>query len=100
MFRGFPGGSGSKESACNAGDLGSIPESGRPLGEGNGNPLQYACLENPMDREACPFSSIVDVKIAIKSFASYMVFSFPTLCLLKKNKFYGICFLIIIKRCC
>ena len=48
---GFPGGSGGKESACNAGDLGSIPGSGRPPGEGNGNPTQYSCLENPMDRE-------------------------------------------------
>ena len=38
-----------KESAHNAGDLGSIPESGRSPGEGNGNPLQYSCLENPMD---------------------------------------------------
>ena len=47
---GFPGGSDSKESACNAGDLGSIPESGRYPGEGNGNPLQYSCLENSMDR--------------------------------------------------
>ena len=46
----FPGGSDSKESACNAGDSGSIPESGRSPGEGNGNPLQYSCLENPMDR--------------------------------------------------
>ena len=46
------GGSDSKESACNAGDLGSIPESGRCPGEGNGNPLQYSCLENPMDRGA------------------------------------------------
>ena len=36
-------------SACNAGDLGSIPGSGRSTGEGNGNPLQYSCLENPMD---------------------------------------------------
>ena len=36
-------------SACNAGDLGSIPGSGRSPGEGNGNPLQYSCLENPMD---------------------------------------------------
>ena len=43
---------GSKESACNAGDMGSIPGSGRSLGEGNGNPLQYSCLENPMDRGA------------------------------------------------
>ena len=39
-----------KESACNAGDLGSIPRLGRSPGEGNGNPLQYSCLENPMDR--------------------------------------------------
>ena len=50
--RPFPGGSEGKTSACNAGDLGSIPGSGRSPGEGNGNPLQYSCLENPMDREA------------------------------------------------
>ena len=43
------GGSDSKESACNEGDLGSIPRSERSPGEGNGNPLQYSCLENPMD---------------------------------------------------
>ena len=49
---GFPGGSDSKESACNAGDLGSIPGLGRPPRERNGNPLQYSCLENPMDRGA------------------------------------------------
>ena len=48
----FPGGSDSKASAYNAGDPGSIPGSGRSPGEGNGNPLQYSCLENPMDREA------------------------------------------------
>ena len=46
------GGSEGKASACNVGDLGSIPESGKSPGEGNGNPLQYSCLENPMDREA------------------------------------------------
>ena len=46
---GFPGGSEVKASASNAGDLGSIPGSGRSPGEGNGNPLQYSCLENPMD---------------------------------------------------
>ena len=46
---GFPGGSDVKASACNAGDLGSIPGSGRAPGEGNGNPLQYSCLENPME---------------------------------------------------
>ena len=49
---GLPGGSGGKESACNAGDLHSIPESGRPAGEGNGNLLQCSCLENSMDRGA------------------------------------------------
>ena len=43
----FPGVSDSKESTCNAGDLSSIPWLGRPPGEGNGNPLQYSCLENP-----------------------------------------------------
>ena len=46
---GFPGGSEVKASACNAGNLGSIPGLGRSPGEGNGNPLQYSCLENPMD---------------------------------------------------
>ena len=46
---GNPGGSEVKASACNAGDLGSIPGSGRSPGEINGNPLQYSCLENPMD---------------------------------------------------
>ena len=50
--QGSPRGSGGKEPACNAGDLGSIPGSRRSPGEGNGNPLQYSCLENPMDREA------------------------------------------------
>ena len=48
----FPCSSVSKESACSAEDLGSIPGSGRPPGEGNGNPLQDPCLENPMDRGA------------------------------------------------
>ena len=57
---GFPGGSDGKASACNMGDLGSIPASGRSPGDGNGNPLQWVgvenhssgCLENPMDRGA------------------------------------------------
>ena len=52
LHKGFPGGSDGKESACNAGDPGLIPGSGRFLGEGNDNPLQYSCLENPMDRGA------------------------------------------------
>ena len=53
LLPGFPGGSVGKESACNAGDTGdmySISGSGRSPGEGDGNPLQYSCLENPMDR--------------------------------------------------
>ena len=45
----FPGGSNGKESAWSAGDLGLIPGLGRSPGEGNGNPLQYSCLENPVD---------------------------------------------------
>ena len=52
FFSGFAGGSDSKESACYSRDRGSIPGSGRSSGEGNGNPLQYSCLENPMDRGA------------------------------------------------
>ena len=49
---GLPLGSDGKVSACNAGDPGSIPGSGRSSGEGNDNPFQYSCLENPMDRGA------------------------------------------------
>ena len=49
VYKGFPGGSDSKASACNVGNLGSIPGPGRSPGEGNGNPLQYSCLENSMD---------------------------------------------------
>ena len=56
-FLGFPGGSDDKESACNTGDVGLIPGWGRPPGEGNGNPLQYSCLGNPMDRSLVGCSS-------------------------------------------
>ena len=49
---GFPGGSEGKASACNAGDPGSIPGSGRSPAEGNGSPLQYSWLENPIDSGA------------------------------------------------
>jgi len=49
MAQDFPGGSDGKVSAYNAGNPGSIPESGRSPREGNGTPLQYSCLENPMD---------------------------------------------------
>ena len=50
MKRDFPGGSDGEESACNAGDPGSVPGLGRGPGEGNGDPLQYSCLENSTDR--------------------------------------------------
>ena len=50
---GFPPSSNDKETACSAGDLGSVPGSGRSIGEGNGYPLQYSYLENSMDRGAC-----------------------------------------------
>ena len=52
MLSGFPGGSDGKEPTYNAGDPVSIPESGRHPGGGHGNPLQYSCLENSMDRKA------------------------------------------------
>ena len=52
FIMGFPGGSAGKESACNVEYLGLIPGLGRSPGEGNGNPLQYSCLENSMDRGA------------------------------------------------
>ena len=53
------GGSDGKESACRAGDPGLIPGSGGSPGEGNDNPLQYSCLENSMDREACWLTVLV-----------------------------------------
>ena len=52
-YMGFPSGSDGKASACNEADPGSFPGLGRFPGEGNGNPPQYSCLENPMDRGAC-----------------------------------------------
>ena len=52
IIQGLPCSSNGKESACNTGDLGSIPGSGRSSGEGDGKPLQYSWLENPMDRGA------------------------------------------------
>ena len=52
ILTGFPGGSVAKNPPTNAGDAGSIPVSGRSPGEGNGNPLKYSCLGNPMDRGA------------------------------------------------
>ena len=56
--RDFPGGSDGKASAYNVGDQGSIPELGRSPGEGNGNPLQCSCLENPLETESGGLQSI------------------------------------------
>ena len=56
LLKGFPGGSDGKESACNVGDLGSIPGLGRSFGEGHSNPLQCSCLENPMQRNLADYS--------------------------------------------
>ena len=62
-YQDFPGGSDGKVSAYDVGDPGSIPGSGRSPGEGNGNPLQYSCLENPMDGGAwyqlCDFGEVI-----------------------------------------
>ena len=54
----FPGGLDCKASVYNMGDPGSVPGSGRSPGEGNGNPLQYSCLENPIDSGACRLQSM------------------------------------------
>ena len=71
-------GSDGKESACSAGDLGSIPGSGRSSREGNGNPLQYSCLENPMDRGAwqAAFHGVTKSQIWLNDFT--FVFSFKS----------------------
>ena len=60
---GFPGDSAGKESACNAGDLGSIAGSGRSPGEGNGKPLQYSCLENPWTEEPGKLQSMGSLRV-------------------------------------
>ena len=60
---GFPGGSDSKASACNAGEPGSIPGSGRSPGEGNGNPLQHSCLEIPWMEEPDRLQSVGSQRI-------------------------------------
>ena len=57
LWKGFPGGSDGNESACNAGDLGSFPGLGRSPGGGQGNPLQYSCLENPQGQRSLVGSS-------------------------------------------
>ena len=76
---GFPGGSEVKASASNAGDPGLIPGSGRSPGEGNGNPLQYSFLKNPMDRE--PWQAAVH-----RVSKSYTALSDFTILSLRKRK--------------
>ena len=67
-YWGFPGGSDGKEFACNAGDLGSIPGSGRAPGEGNGNPLQDSCLENLTDEGAWQVHGVVKSQTRLSNF--------------------------------
>ena len=76
-FSGFPGGSDGKASACNAGDLGSIPGLGRSPGEGNGNPLWYSCLENPKDEGAWKATvyGVAKIQTQLRDFTSLMLFS-------------------------
>ena len=72
MIKGFPGGSDGKESACNSGDPGLIPRLGRSPREGNGYPLQYSCLENPVNRGA--FTQKQNIKIEIILWSKTCVF--------------------------
>ena len=76
----LPCSSNGKESACNAGDLGLIPGSGRSPGEGKGNPLWYSCLENPMDREAW-WATVHGVTKSLTQL-SYFTFTFYHYCFL------------------
>ena len=80
---GFPGSSTGKESACNMGDPGLIPGSERFPGGGHGNPLQYSCLENPMNRGTWQAT----VLGAAKSWIPLKELSMPVV-LLKKKKYY------------
>ena len=80
---GFPGGSEVKASASNAGDLGLIPGSGRSPGEGNGNPLQYSFLGNPMDRGAwqATVHRVAKSQTRLSDFTSFLsVFNFLFIC--------------------
>ena len=78
---GFPGGSEVKASASNAGDLGSIPGSGRCPGEGNGNPLQCSCLENPMDGGAwwAPVHRVAKSRTRLSDFTSTLTLMYSVI---------------------
>ena len=73
---GFPGGSEVKASAYNAGDLGSIPGSGRSPGEGHGNPLQYSCLENPEELGGLQSTGSQRQKSSISRILEWVAMSF------------------------
>ena len=81
VIKGFPDGSDGKASACNAGDPGLIPGSGRSSGEGNGNPLQYSCLENPMDGGAwqATVHGVTKSRTGLSNFAFTFIFHPVTL---------------------
>ena len=78
FFLGFPGHSVGKESTCNAGDTDSIPGSGRSPGVGNGNPLQYSCLENSMERGAWRASVLRGRKEPVTTEQAFRYFLFST----------------------
>ena len=77
----FPGGSDGKASAYNVGDPGSIPGLGRSPGEGNGNPLQYSCLENPMDGGAwlATVHGVAKSRTQLSDFTMYVYYIFEIL---------------------
>ena len=84
----FPGGSEVKASAYNAGDPGSIPRSGRSPGEGNGNSLQYSCLENPMDGEAwqATVHGVANSQTRLSDFTYLLTYT-----MINKDLFQGLC---------
>ena len=96
VLLGFPVGSEVKVSACNAGDTGLIPGLGRSLGEGNGNPLQYSCLENPMDRGAwwATVHRVAKSQTQLSDFTFTFTFSFVLykFCVSKFVKNFFLCY--------
>ena len=88
VITGFPGGSDGKESACSIEDLGSIPESGRSPGEGNGYSLQYFCLENSTDRKA--WCSTVHGVTKSQTWLSYIAGRFFTIWTPREACYYKI----------
>ena len=86
---GLPGGSDGKASACSAGDSGWIPGLGRHPGEGNGNPLQYSCLENPMDGGGWEVTvhGVTKSQTGLSNFAFFLCSHGRTSCA-KQGQFY------------